>query len=80
LAKHRISQKKFNTIKSIEPIYNIDDFARESKYRLEIAHKRARIMIEENKRKNNEFYDLTTNDIDISIGDKVLLKMKQDIS
>jgi len=37
-------------------------------------------MIEENKRKNNEFYDLTTNDIDISIGDKVLLKMKQDIS
>jgi len=42
----------------------------ESKYRLEIAHKRARIMIEENKRKNKEFYDLTTNDI----GDKVLLK------
>jgi len=57
-------QKQFNTIKNIEPIYNIDDYARESKYRLEIAHKRARIMIEENKRKNKEFYDLTTNDID----------------
>jgi len=31
-------------------------------------------MIEENKRKNKEIYDLTANDIDISIGDKVLLK------
>jgi len=29
----------FDTIKSIEPIYNIDDYARESKYRLEIEHK-----------------------------------------
>jgi len=66
--------KQFNTIKNIEPIYNIDDYARESKYRLEIAHKRARIMIEENKRKNKEFYDLTANDIDIYIGNKVLLK------
>jgi len=65
---------KFNTIKNIEPIYNIDDYARESKYRLEIEHKRCGIMIEENKRKNKEFFDLTANDIDISIGDKVLLK------
>jgi len=31
-------------------------------------------MIEENKRKNKESYDLTANDIDISIGDIVLLK------
>jgi len=36
-------------------------------------------MIEENKRKNKEFYDLTANDIDIPIGDKVYSKMKQDI-
>jgi len=32
----------------IEPIYIIYDYARESKYRL-VAHKRARIIIEENK-------------------------------
>jgi len=44
--------KQFNTIKNTEPIYNIDDYAGESKCRLEIAHRRARIMIEENYRKN----------------------------
>jgi len=55
-------------------VYNIDDYAKESKYRLEIAHKRARIIIEENKRKNIEFYDLKAKDIDIFMGDKVLLK------
>jgi len=66
--------KQFNSIKNIEPIYNIDDYGRESKYRLGIAHKRSKIMLQENKRKNKEFYDLTANDIDISIGDKVLLK------
>jgi len=31
-------------------------------------------MIEQNKRENKEFYDLTANDIDISIGGNVLLK------
>jgi len=50
--------KQFNTTKNIEPIYNIDDYARESKYRLKIAHKRARIMIEENKRKTKNFMTL----------------------
>jgi len=54
-------QTQFNTIKNIEPLYNIDDYARERKW-LEIAHKRARIMIEETKRKNKEFYDNTANE------------------
>jgi len=39
--------KQFN---SIEPIYNIDDYAKESKHRLEVAYKRARIMIEEKRK------------------------------
>jgi len=50
--------KQFNTIKNIEPIYNVDNYARESKYRLKIAHKTARIMIEENKRKKKNFMTL----------------------
>jgi len=40
--------KQFNSIENIEPIYILYDYARESKYRL-VAHKRARIIIEENK-------------------------------
>lgn len=33
--------RNFTYVTSIEPIYNIDDYAKESKYRLEIAYKRA---------------------------------------
>ena len=66
--------KYFNSISNIDPIYNIDDYAKESKFRLEIAHKRARNMLELNKQKNKELYDLKTRDITLSIGDKVLLK------
>ncbi|NUL20231.1 hypothetical protein HUN27_25735, partial [Agrobacterium tumefaciens] len=66
--------KHFNSTDRIEPIYNIEDYAKESKYRLEVAYNRARIMLEEQKKKNKELYDLKLNDISISIGDKVLLK------
>jgi len=40
--------KQFNSIDIIETIYNIDDYANESKYRWEVAYKRARIWIEKN--------------------------------
>jgi len=33
--------KQFNSIEKIEPIYNIDDYAKESKLSLEVAYKRA---------------------------------------
>jgi len=49
--------KQINSIEIIEPIYNIDDYARESKYRLEEAYKRARIMKEKNKNNNKILYD-----------------------
>jgi len=49
--------KQFNSIENIEPIYNKDDYAKESKYRLEVAYKRAKIMIEENKKNNKILYD-----------------------
>jgi len=49
--------KEFICIENIEPIYNIDDYAKESKYRLEVAYKRARIMIEKNKENNKILYD-----------------------
>jgi len=44
--------KQYISIENIEPIYNIGDYAKESKYRLEVAYKRARIMIEKNKENN----------------------------
>jgi len=41
--------KQFNSTENIEPIYNIDDYAKESKYRLEVAYERALIILETNK-------------------------------
>jgi len=66
--------KKFNSIEHIEPIYNIDDYAKESKYRFKVTYKRARIMIEKNKENNNIVYDQKIKNIDILVGDQVLLR------
>jgi len=66
--------KHFKSIDSVEALYNIDDYAKESKYRLEVAYKRARVMLEANKNRNKLLYDHKANDIDISVGDQVLLK------
>jgi len=66
--------KHFKSIDSVEALYNIDDYAKESKYRLEVAYKRARVMLEANKNRNKLLYDHKANDIDISLGDQVLLK------
>ena len=43
--------KHFNSIDTIDPLYNIDDYAKEVKFRLETAYKRARIFLEKNKAK-----------------------------
>lgn len=66
--------KHFNKLHSIEPIYNIDDYAKESKYRLEVAYARARKLLEAHKEKNKENYDLKIKDIELEVGDKVLLR------
>jgi len=41
----------FNSIDKIKPLYNVDDYAKESKFRLEQAFKRARLMLESHKKK-----------------------------
>ena len=66
--------KQFNSIDNIETIYNIDDYAKESKYRIEVAYKRARVLLEANKNRNKILYDQKVRNIDISVGDQVLLK------
>ena len=58
----------------VDPIYNIDDYSKEIKFRLEIARNRAKNIIEKYKEKQKIFYDKTTLDIEFKIGDKVLLR------
>jgi len=64
----------FNSIDKIKPPYIVDDYAKESKFRLEQAFKRARLMLECHKKKQKIRYDKNTLDFDLRIGDQVLLK------
>lgn len=59
---------------SISPIYNIDDFVSEFRFRLQTAHETARALIEKCKLRNKIIYDRQSNPLEIEIGDKVLIE------
>jgi len=50
--------KQFHSKENKEPIYSIDNYAKNSRYRLEVAYKRAGIMIEKGKKNNKILYDM----------------------
>lgn len=58
----------------IEPIYNIDNYALEVKYRLQTAQKEVRALIDKMKIRNKNYYDKRTNVLNVKIGDMILLK------
>jgi len=66
--------KYFNKIDYTEPLYNIENYAKESKFRLEQAYKRARVMLDKIKIRNKMHYDKQVLDFKTKIGDKVLLR------
>lgn len=59
---------------SITPIYNIDNFASEFRYRIETAHKTAKALIEKCKLRNKNIYDKKSRPLEVEIGDKVLVE------
>lgn len=59
---------------NIEPIYNVDDFVKISKYNLQIAQSAARKLIDKMKIRNKEFYDKKANPINVRVGDSVILR------
>lgn len=60
--------------RKIEPIYNIDDFVKVSKYNLQIAQSAARHLIDKMKIRNKEFYDKKANPISVRVGDRIIIK------
>jgi len=46
----------FKSIDKIKPLYNVDDYAKESKFRLKQAFKRTRLMLESHKKKQKIRY------------------------
>ena len=66
--------KDFNEVDTITPLYNVDDYAKEAKFRLEIALKRAKLLLDTNKIKQKNNYDKDILDYNFKIGDLVLLR------
>lgn len=60
----------------IDPIYNVDNYIKEAKYRLQKAHEKARLIIEKMKINSKSQYDKNSNPINIKIGEKVYLECK----
>lgn len=58
----------------IDPVYNLENYVIESKYRLQKANQEAQKIIEKIKIRNKALYDRNLNKLDVKIGDKVLIK------
>lgn len=59
-------------INEIQPLYNIDDYAKEIKYRLQIAHDKAVKLLDILKIRNKSNYDKTLHKIYSTIFQKPL--------
>lgn len=57
----------------IEPIYNFDSLATQLKFKLQLAHKHAKILLENSKIRNKNNYDKSIKPINLNINDKVLI-------
>ena len=63
----------FDDTENVQPLYNVDNYAKEMQFRLQTARKRAQQIIEEKKIFSKIYADKNQADIDIEIGDKVLV-------
>lgn len=57
----------------VDPLYNIDAYDQEFRYRLQLAHKRAKEYLEKSKLDRKIHYDNKTTEIDLKQGDLVTL-------
>lgn len=60
--------------KTIEPIYNFDDYVKEVKYKIKIANENAKTTLERLKQQQKLHYDKTANQINIKTNDQVLVR------
>lgn len=62
---------------SVDPVYNIDDYHREVKFRLQVAHQRAQKHLIESKFKRKIMYDDKSNPQELSKNDLILLEVNE---
>lgn len=58
----------------IDPLYNVESFAKEAKYRLQTTAKAAKQLLEKNKLRVKTTYDLNLNPIKIRLNDHVMVR------
>jgi len=58
---------QFNSVDAIDPMYNFDNYAKESKFRPELAQKRARLMLDNNKIKQKTRKNAIVESLDYQI-------------
>lgn len=63
----------FTNAQKISPIYNIDDYAKEAKFRLQSSLSRARQYLEKSKIERKSKYDQSKKEINVRVGDLVLI-------
>lgn len=60
----------------IDPIYNVDNFVKEAKYRFQLINEDAKKLLLKSKQRNKVQYDKSAKPSNIKIGDRVKLKME----
>lgn len=63
----------YDLLNRVDPLYNIDNFVLEAKFRLQTAHGIAKTLLNKLKMRNKQVYDRQIRDLELSIGDKVYL-------
>lgn len=58
---------------TIDPIYNVENYAKEIKYRMQKVNKTVKEMLTKAKAQQKKYYDKNTNPIELKVRDKVLL-------
>lgn len=61
------------TSAKIDPVYNIDSYANEIKYKMQFTNKRVKELLEKAKHNQKYFYDKTAKPLQLHVNDKVLL-------
>lgn len=59
---------------NVDPLYNIDNYVKEAKYRLQTSHIHAQNLIDKAKAHNKYYYDLTSKPLHLKLNDQVYLK------
>lgn len=57
-----------------DPLYNIENYSKEVKYRLQKTHQLAKELIEKHKLRNKRFFDRHSNPLQLTVNEKVLLQ------